>query len=93
MSERIPATWHQTHMIPPTAVRIRIDIGLMPHDAHAQYSIQMTDETTGGLLAMSSRHHFDPDDWSSIHDELAARLDYLFSTTYEPFPDLNGDSE
>ena len=92
MSERLPRSWQQTHLVPPQAVKIHLEIGLCPYDEHAQYAIRMTDETTGGLLAMVSRHHFDPDDWETIWGEIAVRLDHLFSTSYEPFPDLNGDS-
>lgn len=77
--------WYQQHLTPPQVIEVNIRIGLVPEGKHAQAMVELTDPTTGILVAQWSNPHVHSDNWLDLIDQAASKAAEMVAVAHEPF--------
>jgi hypothetical protein len=77
--------WYQQALTPPDVVELRIRLGLIPTQEHAQGLVELLDPVTGILIAQYSVPHRPMANWPSLLEELYLKAGRLLADSQEPF--------
>lgn len=81
-----PTRWQQTLIAPPDVIEVRFRLGLIPHDQHGRWQIEVLDPQGNELLALHSMPHFDLRNLEEEMAEVGARLGVLLDGVANPDP-------
>jgi len=85
MSAKSVKYWTQMSLIPPPVVELVLRVGVMDDDGHAQAQLEVWDGSTGDLISMVSRPHFDPQTYALELASLCSELTELVEMYISPF--------
>lgn len=77
---------HQTVLVPPEVVEIRLRLGFIPGDHHGRWQLEVIDPGSNELLALYSRPHFPLSTTEEALAEVGARLGALLEDYLNPDP-------
>ena len=73
-------------LVPPDVIEVRVRLGLIPHDRHGRWQIEVIDPQGNELLALHSCPHFDLVDVEGALAEVGTRIGVLLDSVLDPDP-------
>lgn len=77
---------HQTVLVPPEILEIRLRLGFIPGDHHGRWQLEVLDPGSNELLALYSRPHFGLSQTDDALREVGERLGALLQDYLDPDP-------